>query len=221
MVTVCWRRGGERQCHVGVGMPVTQHALHRSVRAALPHTAPASGHDDRTSMKQPFGSASGRLTHEPGSMPGARYKQTDFPWPAAFPATPARPGRFRPGVVRQLPRYYAAVRLLSAMAHRRTPEGFPMRCAPEDAEDPETSRFPREMCPRMLGVCDCAGSALALPKRQARRGLRLVSTASAPRTTRTSRLGAWMTRLNARPAFSPVSASPTLSRVCTHDSGPP
>ena len=29
-------------------MPVTQHPLHRSVRAELPHTAPASGSDDQT-----------------------------------------------------------------------------------------------------------------------------------------------------------------------------
>ena len=153
-------------------MPVTQHPLHRSVRAELPHTAPASGHDDRTNVKQPFVSASGRLSHEPGSMPGARCQQVDFPWPAAFPPPPPRPGHFRPGFVRQLPRYYAAVRLLSAMAHRRTPLGFPMRSALDVAEDPEISRFPREMCPRMHGVSDCAGSALASPKRQARCGQR-------------------------------------------------
>lgn len=29
-------------------MPVTQHPLHRSVRAELPHTAPALGYDDQT-----------------------------------------------------------------------------------------------------------------------------------------------------------------------------
>ena len=29
-------------------MPVTQHPLHRYVRAELPHTAPALGHDDQT-----------------------------------------------------------------------------------------------------------------------------------------------------------------------------
>ena len=202
-------------------MPVTQHPLHRSVRAALPHTAPALGHDDRTRMKQPFVSASGRLSREPGSMAGTRCQQTDFPWPAAFPPPPPRPGHCRPGLVRRLPRYYAAVRLLSAMAHRRTPLGFPMRSAPEDAEDPEISRFPREMCPRMLGVSDCAGSALASPTRQARCGLRLVSRTSAPRTACTSRHRAWISQLNTRPAFSPVNASPTPSRACTHDSGPP
>ena len=202
-------------------MPVTQHPLHRSVRAALPHTAPALGHDDRTSMKQPFVSAPGRLTHEPGSMPGARCQQTDFPWPAAFPPPPPRPGHYRPGFVRQLPRYYAAVRLLSAVAHRRTPEGFPMRSALKVAEDSETSRFPRKVLARVRRVCDRAGSMPVSPMRQARCGLRLISTASAPRTSQAFRPGAWITRLDTRPARTPVNASPTPSRACTHDSGPP
>jgi hypothetical protein len=35
----------------GVGMPVAQHPLHRSVRAELPHTAPASGSNDQTPQK--------------------------------------------------------------------------------------------------------------------------------------------------------------------------
>jgi hypothetical protein len=202
-------------------MPVTQHPLHRSVRAALPHTAPASGHDDRTNMKRPFVSALGLSAYEPGSMPGARCQQTDFPWPAAFPPPPPRPGHCRPDVVRQLPRYYAAVRLPSAMTHRRTPLGFPMRSAPEGAEDPGISRFPCEMFPRMRGVSDRAGSAAASPKRLHRCGLRSVSKTSAPRTSRSSRRGACISRLNTRPARTPVNASPTPSRMCTHDSGPP
>src|SRR5712691_1744827 len=32
-------------------MPVTQHPLHRSVRAGLPHTAPALGRDDQTLVR--------------------------------------------------------------------------------------------------------------------------------------------------------------------------
>ena len=202
-------------------MPFTQHPLHRSVRAALPHTAPASGCDDRASKMRPVVSARGRLSRKPGSMSGTRCRQTDFPWPAAFPPPPPLPGHFRPGFVRRLLRYYAAVRLPSAMAHRRTPEGFPMRSAHTDAEDPGTSRFPREMCSRMLGVSDRAGSALASPKRQAWCGLRHISTASAPRTSHALRRGACISRLNTRPARTPVNASPTPSRMCTHDSGPP
>ena len=33
---------------VAVGMPLTRHPPHRSVRAVLPHTAPASGDDGET-----------------------------------------------------------------------------------------------------------------------------------------------------------------------------
>jgi hypothetical protein len=150
-------------------MPVTQHPLHRSVRAALPHTAPASGHDDRTIVKQPFVSASGRLTHEPGSKPGARCQQTDFPWPAAFPLPPPQPGHCRPGFVRQLPRYYAAVRLLSVMARRRTPLGFPMRSA-LDVQKTLRSPGSRTRC-----VHACTGSLTArgphLPRQSGKHGV--------------------------------------------------
>ena len=65
-------------------MAVTQHPLHRSVRAALPHTAPALGHDDRTNVKQPFVSASGRLTHEPGSKSGARCQRISLGLPPSL-----------------------------------------------------------------------------------------------------------------------------------------
>ena len=201
-------------------MPVTQHPLHRSVRAALPHTAPASGCDDRASKMRPVVSVRRRLSREPGSRSGTRCHHTDFPWPAAFPPPPPLPGHFRPGFVRRLLRYYAAVRLPSAMAHRRAPEGFPMRSALNVAEDPRTSRFPSKMLECMHGVCDRAGSGAALPKRQPRCDLRLISTASAPRTTRSFRHGACITRLNTRPTRTPVNASPTPLRMCTHDSEP-
>ena len=62
------------------------------------------------------------------------------------------------------------------------------------AEDPETARFPSKVLGCMHGVCDRAGSGAALPKRQPRCGLRLISTASAPRTTRAFRHGACITR---------------------------
>jgi hypothetical protein len=83
------------------------------------------------------------------------------------------------------------------------------------------SRFPNKVLARMRGVCDCAGSMPASPMRQARCGLRCESTTSAPRTSRTSRLGAWTAQLDTRPARPPVTASPTRSRMCTHDAGPP
>jgi hypothetical protein len=176
-------------------MPVTQHSFHRSLRAALSHTAPASGDDDQASKVRSVIFARGRLSLEPGSVSDTRGRQTDFPWAAAFPPPPPRRGHFRPSFVRRLLRYSAAVRRPSAMAHRRTPIGFSMRSAPEDAEDPGISRFPREMCPR-------------------------VSKTSAPRTTCTLRRRACISHLNTRPGFFPVNASPTSLRTCTHDSGP-
>ena len=164
-------------------------------------------------MKQPFVSASGRLTHEPGSKSGARCQQTDFPWPAAFPPPPPQPGHCRPDLVRQRPRYYAAVRLLSTMAHRRTPLGFPMRSALNVAEDAEISRFPCEMFPRVHGVSDRAGLWPTSRYRCSRRSLPLLLTASASRRK-------LLTRLNTRPARSPVNASTLPLRAAPHDSGP-
>ena len=130
------RRERDRQLRraprsVGVGIPVTQHPVHSSVRAELPHTAPALGLDDQASRMRPVVSVCGQLWREPGSVSGARCRQTNFPCPAAFPPPPPLPGHFRPRFVRRLinNRYDGAVRLPSAMAHRRRPEGFPMRSA--------------------------------------------------------------------------------------------
>jgi len=95
-----------------------------------------------------------------------------------------------------------------------------MRSAPHAsqrcAEDRGTSRFPNKVLARVRRVSDRAGSIAASPVRQLRCGLRLTPTASAPRTTRASRRGACITRLNTRPARPPVNASPTPSRMCPH-----
>ena len=125
-------------------MPVTQHPLHRSIRAELPHTAPALGRDDQA-------------------------------------------GTLQPVVV---------------------------------AEDLGTSRVPRKVFSSMHGVCEAGGSG-ALPKRQPRCDLRLVSTASASRTTRSFRPGAYISRLDTRPTRTPVDASATALRMGTHCSEPP
>jgi hypothetical protein len=50
-------------------MPVTRHPLHRSVRAELPHTALALGHDDRTSSRRPFVSAVDAVRAFPARSP--------------------------------------------------------------------------------------------------------------------------------------------------------
>ena len=199
-------------------MPVTQHPLRRSVRAELPHTAPALGNDDQANTMQPVVSVSERLSREPGSMSGTRCQQTNSPWPTAFPPPPPQPHHFRHGLVRQLLRYYAAVRLLSAMAHRRAPKGFPMRSALNVAEDSEISRFPRKVFVCVHRVFDRVGSNIASPKRLSRCDLRLIPTASAPQSPHVFRRRACISRLNGWPAPPPVNASPTPSRMCTHDS---
>ena len=202
-------------------MPVTQHPLRRSVREDLPHTASASGHDDQVGEMRPALSVRSRLSREPRSVSGTCCHHTDFPWPAAFPPPPPPPSHFRLGFVQRLLRYYAAVRPLSATAHRRTPKGFPMRFALNVAADPGTSGFPRKVLSCMHGVCGRAGFGAGLPKRQPRCDLRLISTASAPRTTRSFCHGACIARLDTRPTRTSVNASPTPLRMCTHDSEPP
>ncbi len=74
---------------------------------------------------------------------------------------------FTRSLVRQLPRYYASIRLPASMAHRCTPLGFSMRAAAwlsrAAAAGCGISRFPCEMFPRLLGVSDRAGSMPASP----------------------------------------------------------
>src|ERR1700730_3858274 len=62
------------------------------------------------------------------------------------------------GIVRELPRYYRAVRLPKSVRHRRASLDFPMRPKAIAALDgPGISRFPREVFPYVLGVSDRAG----------------------------------------------------------------
>ena len=124
------------------------------------------------------------------------------------------------GFVRRLLRYYGAVRLPTSVHHRRSSLDFPMRSACAAADERGTSRFPRKVFPHMLGVCYRARSRSVLPKRRLRCCLPLISTASAPRRARCICSGALLTRLNTRPARTPVNASPAPLRTLTHDSEP-
>ena len=206
-------------------MPVTQHPLRRSVRAELPHTAPGLGNDDQANTMQPVVSVSDRLSHEPGSMSGTRCQQTNSLGPPPSLHHLRRRASCRHGLVRQLLRYYAAVRFPASVAHRCTPIGFSMRSArgasQRAPEDGGTSRFPNKVLACVRRVCDRAGSMGVSPKRRPRCDLRLVPTASAPQSAHALRRGACISRLNTRPARPPVNASPTPLRMCTHDSGPP
>ena len=98
--------------------------------------------------------------------------------------------------------------------HRRASVDFPTRPAgPSPTGDQGLSRFSREVCPGMLGVSDRAGLHRVWPYRRAGCGLPPSSTASASRSE-------VLSRLNTRPARSPVNASPPPLRAHTPDSGP-
>ena len=76
------------------------------------------------------------------------------------------------------------------------------------------SRLPRSVFPYVLGVCDRAGSRGASRFRRPGCGLPHPPTASAPQSN-------CLSRLDTRPARTPVNASPSLLRATAHDSGPP
>jgi len=145
-------------------------------------------------------------------------------WIPLGQAPSLRPLRGRlPGVVRGLRRYYGPVRLPVSVHHRRVSLDFPTRPATlptyiGTAGGHGISRFSREMFSYMHGVSDRAGFPGISRYRCPRCGLPLTPTASAPR-----RSAGWqrlLSRLNTRPARSPVNASPLPSRATTHDSGP-
>src|SRR6516164_1113744 len=119
-----------------------------------------------------------------------------------------------PGVVRRLLRYFGSVRLPLSVHHRRVSLDFPTR--PEALTAPGgqgISRFPRKVLPYVLGVSDRAGLRCASRYRRPRCCLPLLLTASASRSK-------FLTRLNTRPARSPVHASTPPLRAAPQDSGP-
>src|SRR5437764_3315735 len=119
-----------------------------------------------------------------------------------------------PGLVRGLPRYCRAVRLPRSVHHRRTSVDFPTRHRATVAlGKPGISRFPSEVLPYVHGVSDRAGLRHTSRYRCTRWGLPHLPTASASRSE-------FLTRLNTRPARSPVNASTLPLRAAPHDSGP-
>src|SRR5713101_7535746 len=119
-----------------------------------------------------------------------------------------------PGFVRRLLRYYWSVRLPRSVRHRRTSLDFPTRPKATAALGGlGISRFPGEVSAYVLGVSDRAGLCNASRYRRSRWGLPLLLTASASRSN-------CLTRLNTRPARSPVNASTLPLQAAPHDSGP-
>src|SRR5580692_6729922 len=118
------------------------------------------------------------------------------------------------GLVRGLHRYYRSVRLPTLVHHRRTSSDFPMRPRASSAlGERGTSRFPCGVFRYVRGVCDHAGLVCASQYRHTQCCLPPLLTASASRRIVFS-------RLNTRPAPSPVNASAPPSRATPHDSEP-
>src|SRR5215469_18227437 len=126
-----------------------------------------------------------------------------------------RPLRYRlTGFVRGLHRYYEAVRLPVLVHRRRMSLDFPTRPAiPSTADEHRTSRFSCEVLAYVHGVSDRAGLDRISRYRCARWSLPFLLTTSASRRKELS-------RLNIRPARTPVNASTLSLRGAPHDSGP-
>ena len=119
-----------------------------------------------------------------------------------------------PSFVRRLLRYYRSVRLPGSVRHRRTSLDLPTRPKATAAlGELGISRFPREVFAYVLGVFDRAGLWHTSRYRCTQCSLPLLLTASASRRK-------ILTRLNTRPARSPVNASTLPLRAAPHDSGP-
>src|SRR5215467_11277068 len=119
-----------------------------------------------------------------------------------------------PGIVRRLQRYYGTVRLPVLVHRRRVSLDFPTRpVPPSGAGEHRVSRFSCEVFPYVHGVSDHAGPDRISRCRCVRCGLPLSPTASAARSDALS-------RLNTRPARTPVNASTLPLREAPHDSGP-
>jgi len=144
------------------------------------------------------------LARDLDATPPSRSPQRRCSWPLR---------RRLPSVVRELRRYYGPVRLPLPVHRRRTSVDFPTRPAAPSATDRQgRSRFSREVCPGMLGVSDRAELRRVWRDRRAGCGLPLLLTASALRSR--------LSRLNTRPARSPVNTSRPPLRAAAHDSGP-
>ena len=150
---------------VAVGPPVTRRPPHRSLRAELPHKAPASGRNAQTRFIYPL------------TYPCQRTLQ---PFPALSPVAgllariafgqppflhQLRRRALTPHFVRRFLRYYGVVRLLRLVHRILIPLGFNARTrrTPFRRADPESSRLPREKRPHMPWFFDRAGAGYALP----------------------------------------------------------
>ncbi len=178
---------------VAVEPPVTRRPPHRSLRAGLPHKAPASGRNVQTIFRigvydtqfwHPY-----RLTYP--------FQRTLQPFPAQGPVTgllariafgqppflhQLRRRALTPHFVRRFLRYYGVVRLLRIVHRILIPLGFNARTrrTPFRRADPEISRLPREKCRHMPWFFDRAGAVHISSWRRARCCLPFTIRRSAP-----------------------------------------
>jgi hypothetical protein len=177
---------------------VTHNPLHRSGRAGFPHPALAD---------QP-----------PHAVPGnaailAAPRQGVMPEPADLKPEHVQRGEICPGrvLLGRIP--FGQTPSLHPLHRRRTSLDFPKR--PGTTAFPGehgTSRFPRKVHPCVHGISGRAGLRCASRYRRAGCCLPLSPTASASRRK-------VVTRLNTRPARSPVHASALPLRTAPQDSG--
>jgi hypothetical protein len=218
---------------------IAHNPLHGFGRAVFPHPALALGNDAHAAhgigmtdrrRRQPAGdeaphaipkdatalTAPRQRTGRTGRVGPTRCPGRVLLWQVPF----GQPSSLHPlrhqlsGVVRRLPRYFRAVRLPRSVRHRRASLDFPMRPkATAPLGEPGISRLPNEVSAYVHGVSDRAGLGHTSRYRCIRWCLPLTPTASASRRK-------VLTRLNTRPARSPVNASTPLLRAAPHDSGP-
>jgi hypothetical protein len=196
-------------------MPITEHPLHGSRRAELPHRALASGHDGQVSttccppyLGEPTLQVLPELCPEPVVLAQVALGQS----PSLHPLR----GRSRScsAVVRGLRRYYGTVRLPTSVHLRFPLSGSLLRAQASSAWVRRgLSRFPHEVLERMHRVSDRAGSRRHSRYRAVECCLRTSSTVSAPGS------GSCLSRLNAGPAPPPVNASNWRLLANPHDSG--
>ena len=171
---------------------------HRACTRCTPPAVARLGRCDASGRELRIPTASCRLSYavqrrlhviDPPRSAGHARREQHFPWLAAFPPPPPPPQELAPAALfgsffgttprSDFPRPWLIV--VRPKASRCALRQALSRAA---AAGRGISRFPCKVLPRVRGVSDRAGSMPASPMRQARCGLRFVSTASAPRSSR-------------------------------------
>jgi hypothetical protein len=207
-------------------MIISEHPLHRSGRAALPHPAPTSGSDAQALGRIGMADAGVRKPGDQQGPPAAPGQMISLTAPSQH-SPPHQAYRSPEGNNRRaIPRdavvahVTGSVRLPLGVHRRLRSFDCPTRSAdPAITEADGISRFPSKVHPYMRGVSDRAGSRSVLPWRRPRCCLPSFSTASAPRSNPPCG-GALISQLNTQPARSPLNASPSPLQTPMHDSGP-